>query len=183
VGSRLLADEDLGHLVAVRREFKPHAVGIVDVERRAVAVILDNHILGGISSGPQPLVDFLLVLQVAVESDVGEWGRWGGGNRDLLIGILELKEGKGAAVGELEEGVAVHPVAWTMTTLRMSCPTGGLTPFSAATSTSGHPATSSSRTCRARAAGARRHLRAHHRPMHDRRLPLSLVPVASRGVV
>jgi hypothetical protein len=137
----------------------------------------------GISSGPQPLVDFLLVLQVAVESDVGEWGRWGGGNRDLLIGILELKEGKGAAVGELEEGVAVHPVAWTMTTLRMSCPTGGLTPFSAATSTSGHPATSSSRTCRARAAGARRHLRAHHRPMHDRRLPLSLVPVASRGVV
>ena len=98
MGSRLLADEDLGHVVAVRREFKPHAVGIVDVERRAVAVVLDNHVFGGISSGPQPVVDFLLVLQVAVESDVGERRRWGG-DRDLLIGILELKEGKGAAVG------------------------------------------------------------------------------------
>lgn len=41
---------------------------------------------------------------------------------------------------------------WTMATLRMNCPTGGLTPCSAATGIPGRPATSSSPTCRARAA-------------------------------
>ena len=41
---------------------------------------------------------------------------------------------------------------WTTATLRMTCLTGGLTPCSAATGIPGRPATSSSPTCRARAA-------------------------------
>ena len=41
---------------------------------------------------------------------------------------------------------------WTTATLRMTCLTGGLTPCSAATGIPGRPDTSSSPTCRARAA-------------------------------
>jgi hypothetical protein len=41
---------------------------------------------------------------------------------------------------------------WTTATLRMTCLTGGLTPCGAATGIPGRPATSSSPTCRARAA-------------------------------
>lgn len=71
---------------------------------------------------------------------------------------------------------------WTTATLRMTCLTGGRTPRSAATGIPGRPATSLSPTCGARAVPVprrRRHLWAHRGPVHDRPLPLSLVPPAA----
>ena len=67
---------------------------------------------------------------------------------------------------------------WTMSILRMTCLTGGRTPRGAATGIPGRRATSCL-PCAVPVPRRRRHLRAYRSPVHDRRLPLNLVPPAA----
>src|SRR5690606_20825675 len=92
----------------VERELADHAVGILGIDRAAVAVLEHIHLRRLVAGLLQPLLDAGLGLGIDVQCDVVE-GR--GGNRRGELGLVllvgELEEGQRAAVTDAEEAVAV----------------------------------------------------------------------------
>src|ERR1700686_4668830 len=92
----------------IAREFENQPVGILYVDRAAVAVFQDEGFRRLDARSGNALLDSSLRFRVHRERDVVK-RRWRHLRPEflLVLGVLELEEGESAAVGHAVEGVAV----------------------------------------------------------------------------
>ena len=100
-----------GDPVGVRRidgQLDNHSVGICNIERGAVAVLKSKAVGLSIARGCESLLDLVLGLGIAFERDVMKrGGRHFRSEEFLILGLLELEKGQGAAVADPEETMTI----------------------------------------------------------------------------